>query len=182
MKIALTSLVIMLTASTPLTIEGVPFERTLQTPNVALKIAGASSFTYALIFDVLSGAIYLPPGTPSSAFPKAHDKALVLSYKRDFSAEEFREVTSNLFRKNNPAADVKSLEASLQAFNELYQDVNEGDRYQLTLIKGTGIELRKNSQPLGVIQDPRFARAVFNVWFGENPFDESFRDNLLKGF
>ena len=180
MKIALLSLMFLLGVPT-IEVEGVQFERSLKSANQNLRLAGASGFTYALIFDVLSGAIYLPEGTQPRDFPIATDKALVLSYKRSFSAEELREVTSNLFRRNTPATLVKEVEEDLQAFNALYQDIQPGDRYRLTLSQGQGLELSLNGQPIGSVKSPKFGMAVFNIWFGENPFNSSFRDQLLKG-
>ena len=98
MQITLMSLFNFLVATT-VDIDDVSFDTQLRTPGALLQLAGGSGFTYALIFDVLSGATYLPQGIPASDFSKASTKALVLVYKRDFSAAEFREVTENLFRK-----------------------------------------------------------------------------------
>ena len=180
MKIALLSLMFLLGTPT-IEVEGVAFQRSLKSANQTLDLVGASGFTYALIFDVLSGGIYLPAGTPPGDFPKATEKALVLSYKRSFSSEELREVTANLFQRNTPKPLAKELEADLQAFNALYQDIQPGDRYQLTLSRGQGLELSLNGKSVGLIKNPKFGMAVFNIWFGENPFNNAFREQLLKG-
>ena len=58
MKIALLNLMFLLGVPT-IEVEGVQFERLLKSVNQNLKLVGASGFTYAFIFDVLSGAIYL---------------------------------------------------------------------------------------------------------------------------
>ena len=179
MQITLMSLSIFLAATT-VNIDDVSFDTQLKTPGAPLELAGGSGFTYALIFDVLSGATYLPQGIPASDFSKASTKALVLVYKRDFSAAEFREVTENLFRKNNAKETVQRYQTELKAFNALYQDLKAGDRYQLTLLANEGIELKVNNRVAGTIENPSFGQALFNIWFGPAPFNKSFRDNLLK--
>ena len=179
MQITLMSLSIFI-ATTTIDIDDISFETQLKTPSTQLEIAGASEFTYALIFDVLSGATYLPKGIPAKDFSKASSKALVLVYKRDFSAAEFREVTENLFRKNNPKETVDRYQTELKTFNAFYQDLKAGDRYQLTLLANDGIELKVNERVAGRIKSPGFGQALFNVWFGPAPFNKSFRDNLLK--
>lgn len=170
-----------LIAATTIDIDDISFDTQLKTPTTQLEIAGASGFTYAFIFDVLSGATYLPRGTPAKEFLKAPTKALVLVYKRDFSAAEFREVTENLFVKNNPRETVEQYQTELKTFNALYQDLKAGDRYQLTLLANDGIELKVNERVAGRIKNPSFGQALFNIWFGPAPFNKSFRDNLLKG-
>ena len=179
MQITLMSLSIFFAAAT-VDIDDITFDTQLETPGTQLEIAGGSGFTYALIFDVLSGATYLPQGIPASDFSKASTKALVLVYKRDFSAAEFREVTENLFRKNNAKETVQRYQTELKAFNALYQDLKAGDRYQLTLLANDGIELKVNDRVAGTIESPSFGQALFNIWFGPAPFNKSFRDNLLK--
>ena len=178
MQITLSFLSILI-ATTTINIDDIPFKTQLTTPEAQLELAGGSGFTYALIFDVLSGATYLPPGVPARDFSKASSKALVLVYKRDFSAAEFREVTENLFKKNNPKETVEKYQSELKAFNALYQDLKAGDRYQLTLLKNS-IELSVNGLVTGTINNPEFGRALFNIWFGPSPFNKTFRDNLLK--
>lgn len=180
MKITLLSLMICLNPAV-LEVDGVSLETSLNSENRSLKLAGATGFTYALLFDVLSGGIYLPPEVPASQFSIAKDKALVLAYKRNFSATELREVTTNLFTRNNPESLVTQFKTELSQFNALYQDIKPGDRYQLTLVSNRGIELSLNGKRVGQIENPEFGAAVFNIWFGEKPFSASFRDGLLKG-
>ena len=179
MKIALLSLMIF-TASATIDIDGIAFPATLHTEAQTLQLSAGGSFTYALIFDVLCGASYLPSDVSARDFKSSSSKALILAYKRDFSAEEFRTVTSELFRKNNPDDLVQTLSAELKAFNTFYEDIKAGDRYQLTLLNGSWLELRKNDRVLGTIQNPKFGDAIFNVWFGDKPMSSSLKRQLLK--
>lgn len=49
----------------------------------------------------------------------------------------------------------------------------------MTYIPESGTVLTYNSMPLGTIEGPEFARAVFSIWIGANPIDKGFRDKLL---
>ena len=61
----------------------------------------------------------------------------------------------------------------------LYEDVEPGDRYALTYAPGVGTELALNGRRLGVLEGADFSAALFSIWIGDEPLDESLRDQLL---
>ena len=72
-----------------------------------------------------------------------------------------------------------SLEEPINRFNTFYRDVRPGDRYALTYLPGLGIELALNGERLGIIEGEELASAIFAIWFGDNPADESLKLELL---
>ena len=63
--------------------------------------------------------------------------------------------------------------------NSLYEDVQPGDRYSLTYIPGRGTELALNGEPKGIIEGAEFAQAVFSIWLGPKPIDNTFKKQIL---
>jgi hypothetical protein len=100
--------------------------------------------------------------------------------------------------------------AALEVFNRLYRDVGPGDSYTLryepavaapwraaaaaaaAAAAGGGggddggdgggrVVLELNGETLGAVHGGAFAHALFSVWFGEKPFMERLKADLLSG-
>lgn len=106
-------------------------------------------------------------------------KHLVLQYFHNIKKKDFQESTTSIIKKNVSKASYKKIEARVQKFNSLYQDVNKGERYSMTYIQGKGSTLSLKGKALGTIPGHDFSFAVFSIWLGENPIGESFRDTIL---
>jgi hypothetical protein len=65
-------------------------------------------------------------------------------------------------------------------FNSYYQDIKEGDYYDLIYDPKTGLQLNLNNKPLTALNDPLLSLAYLNIWFGKEPFSEELKDSLLK--
>jgi hypothetical protein len=77
------------------------------------------------------------------------------------------------------APTLARLRSSIDQLNELYTDVQPGDRYSLTYVPGVGTELALNGQPRGLIEGAEFSAALFAIWIGREPVDEPLRKQLL---
>jgi hypothetical protein len=49
----------------------------------------------------------------------------------------------------------------------------------LTYIPGRGTELALNGEPKGIIEGADFATALFSIWIGQKPIDESFKQQIM---
>jgi hypothetical protein len=49
----------------------------------------------------------------------------------------------------------------------------------LTYIPGRGTELALNGEPKGIIEGADFATALFSIWIGQKPIDESFKRQIM---
>ena len=82
--------------------------------------------------------------------------------------------------ENVDAATFAALRPRIDRLNALYRDVNEGDRYALTYLPGSGTELSYNGRPLGRVEGADFAAALFSIWLGDSPVDEGLKRSLLE--
>ena len=103
----------------------------------------------------------------------------MMKYYHPISSEDFAKATRVKILDNVDAAEAKRLNSRIERLAALYRDVQPGDRYALTYLPGEGTRLSLNGKILGTISGDDFARAVFSIWLGANPIDETFRDQLL---
>ncbi len=54
-----------------------------------------------------------------------------------------------------------------------------GDRYAFTYLPERGTELSLNGEPLGTLPGVDLAKALFAIWLGEVPLDDSLKQALL---
>jgi hypothetical protein len=84
-----------------------------------------------------------------------------------------------MMEKNVDKATIERLRPQIDYHNSLYEDVEPGDRYALTYIPGRGTELALNGEPKGIIEGADFATALFSIWIGQKPIDESFKQQIM---
>jgi hypothetical protein len=160
-------------------VEGTAFSDTVTVNQTRLELQGAALLRYMYFIEAYTGALYLPGTADGSRALEDLPKHLVLEYRVAISAEDFAKATEKKIRESVSDAEFQRLLPKITALNRLYRDVVPKDRYALTYMPGSGTLLTYNTTPLGTIEGPEFARAVFSIWIGANPIDKGFRDKLL---
>ena len=160
-------------------IAGVPFATMYPTPDGKLTFRGGALLRYMVFIKAYAGALYLPDKADHRQALGVVPRRLELSYFQAISAEDFAKATRNKMADNVTPEALAALDERLQRFNALYRDVKPGDRYALTYLPGQGTELALNGQSLGRIEGDDFAAAVFAIWLGPEPIDQSFKMGLL---
>ncbi len=165
-------------AGAEVSVKDVRFASTLETEGRPFRLIGHGLFRY-MIWDAYAGAYYQAEGYPRPA-PQSADvpRRLELEYFHAIEAGDFAEVTRDTLREQLDAADFRSLEPALSAFNARYRDVSPGDRYALTW-SGDTLSLALNGESLYERPEPALANALFGIWLGEAPLGDGFRDALL---
>ncbi|MDX1590096.1 MAG: chalcone isomerase family protein [Oleiphilaceae bacterium] len=70
-----------------------------------------------------------------------------------------------------------SVDELLAAF---HRKIREGDRVELIFTPEQGVEIRHNGDTVGQVKgEARFKQALFAIWLGKNPVQESLRDAML---
>jgi hypothetical protein len=106
-------------------------------------------------------------------------KRLELEYFRSIKGKDFGPATNKSIAKNVDSKTFDRLRPQIEFHNSLYQDVQPGDRYSLTYVPGRGTELALNGEPKGIIEGAEFAAAVFSIWLGSKPMNETFKKQIL---
>lgn len=161
------------------TVEGVRFPATVELSSARLELSGAALLRWKLVVRAYVAALYLGAGArPEDALSDV-PKRLEIEYFHGIEAEDFARITSDRVRLNVSPAEYALLEPRIDALNRLYRDVAPGDRYALTYVPGVGTTLAKNGLPLGTVPGAELGRALFAIWLGEVPVDESLKQALL---
>lgn len=160
-------------------IEGVEFRDRLSTEGTQFELRGTALLRYRVLFRAYVAALYLAPGTGIRDVLEDVPRRLEIEYFWAIPANGFVAATADGIRKNVDAQTWERVRADVDRFNALYVDVEPGDRYQLTYVPGIGTELALNGEQRGRIQGAEFASALFSIWLGERPFDESLKSQLL---
>lgn len=174
MRVVITFLMSVLVV--PLCGWGSGFARTLTLENgTELYRVGEATFRWT-VFRVYDGAFFREraavAGQPSA-------KHLELVYHTDISAERIISGGNAILRRNVSAETMAALQERVDKINAAFRDVTRGDRFSLTFMPGIGTELRFNGERLVVIPGDDFAHAYFQIWLGEDPISDTFRDRLL---
>jgi len=160
-------------------IEGVYFQDAYSTPSGNLNLRGFSILNYMIVIDAYAGALYLKAETPPDQALSAVPKILELYYFHKIAAEDFRESTIEMIKKNTDSAGFIRIKNQIDTLNTFYRDVNPGDRYRAEYTPAGGTTLYLNGKALGTVKGDEYSRAFFSIWIGRNPIDKKFRDRLL---
>jgi hypothetical protein len=161
------------------TMEGVSFPDRYETSSETLAVRGVGLIKYMIFVKVYVAAFYLPEGIASNDALRVVPKRLEIHYFQPIEAEDFVRSTEFWIRKNVDEKTYQRLIERVERINALYEDVRPGDRYSLTYKVGRGTELALNGTHKGVIEGADFAAAMFSIWIGPHPLNESLRSALL---
>jgi hypothetical protein len=159
-------------------IEGVKFSKTYSAEGKNLRLTGVGLLRY-WGFKAYIGALYLEEGASPDAALSDTAKRIELEYFRAIKGKDFGPATDKSIAKNVDVTAYERLRPRIDYHNSLYEDVQPGDRYALTYIPGRGTELALNGEPKGIIEGADFAEAVFSIWLGTNPINNSFKKQIL---
>ena len=159
-------------------VEGTKFTKEYLAEGKNLRLTGAGLFRY-WGFKACTGALYLEEGASVEAVLSDTAKRIELEYFRAIKGKDFGPATDKSIAKNVDARTYERLRPQIDYHNSLYEDVQPGDRYSLTYIPGKGTELALNGKTIGVIEGAEFAQAVFSIWLGTRPINNSFKKQIL---
>ena len=160
-------------------IADVEFDKRYTALEKDLELKGVGLLRYLGMFKVYAGAFYLEEGASLDEALANRAKRIEVQYLRSIKGEEFGPATVEMMKKNVDEATIEKLRQQIEYHNSLYEDVEPGDRYALTYIPGKGTELALNGEPKGVVEGADFATALFSIWIGQEPIDESFKRQIM---
>jgi hypothetical protein len=160
-------------------IEGVRFDDTYTVAGIPLKINGTGLFRYLGVIKAYVGALYLQEGTSVQDVLEDIPKRLEVEYFHALKGNDFGITTNKIIAKNTDSQTLNRIRPQIDYHNSLYEDVEPGDRYSLTYIPGIGTTLALNGKTKGIIEGADFASALFSMWLGKSPMNQSFKQQLL---
>ena len=160
-------------------VEGVTFADEVQAGHITMPLQGVGLAKFLRTINVYAGALYLAPGVAPDRVLEDVPKRLELSYFRAIQAGDFGKAALKVLADNVPEATIARLKPRIEHMHGLYENVQPGDRYQLTYLPGVGTELSLNGVRKGVVEGADFASAYFSIWLGSDPINETLKEGLL---
>ena len=136
---------------------------------------GDGVLTY-LFWDVYRATLYAPASNwrPDAPF------ALSLRYMREIKGRDIADRTIAEIR-NQGFSDEAKLSAWSARLSALFPDVADGDNLTAVRDADGRTLFYRDTQRIGMIDDPAFALRFFGIWLGENTSEPKLRRQLLGG-
>jgi hypothetical protein len=160
-------------------VEGVSFPPEYSAEGKSLALNGAGLLRWKWVIKAYVAALYLGAGAQAEQVFEDVPKRLEIEYFHGIEAADFGKATLDRIRLNVSAEEFERLRPRIDVLNAFYLDVKPGDRYALTYLPGRGTELALNGRPLGSVPGADLARALFAIWLGKVPIDDSLKRALL---
>lgn len=159
--------------------KGIQFEDEITVDGHILTLHGIGLLKWKYIVDVYLVALYKPKDIPVINISTNVAKRLEYYFFVDMKASDFQSTGFQLMARNIGDKKAQELTRELDAFNELYQDVKEGQRYTLTFLPGKGLEMALDGKSLGVVEGDEFGSSYLSIWLGPDPVDKSLQQGMF---
>ena len=116
----------------------------------------------------------------AAADPLAPPMRLAFGYNREVPGDAFAKAARKMIERNVSEDTFEALKARIDAFNSQYQTTRDGDRYTLDYDDDQSMVLRLNGEKLAEEQGKDFAQAYFSIWFGDDPYSDDLKEELLS--
>ncbi|QRK05124.1 chalcone isomerase family protein [Archangium violaceum] len=160
-------------------VSGAQFPDAVTVEGKELKLNGAG-LRKKLVFNVYAAGLYLQNPSRSSQQVIESDqlKRVRLSMLRDLDKKTITEAIVDGFKKN--AKDkLPALQQRLDTFTAAIPDLKKGDELVLTYVPGKGTTIESKAGQKISVEGKDFSDALFSVWLGKSPVDDSLKDGML---
>lgn len=158
---------------------GVSFNTELKLDGENLQINGAG-LREKYFLDLYVSALYLPSKTTDSKKVIYDDTEMAIHIKiisNSVTRERFIESVNEGFAISKHGSASKE---EIKKFVGFFSDpIQNGDKIYLDYIPGKGIRVTKNGVVKGTIPGLEFKKALFGIWFGTPPVQESLKKEML---
>ncbi len=105
-------------------------------------------------------------------------KLLQMDLTRGFSSDKLKNAFSEVIEDN--FEDMSAFQSDMDTFLAYFtKDAEEGDRITFTWWPADGLTTNLNGTDVGKITNVEFMKALWTVWFGEEPANDDMRDALV---
>jgi hypothetical protein len=158
---------------------GVSFNTELKLDGENLVINGAG-LREKYFMDLYVAGLYVPKKTEDAKKVIYDDTEMAIHIKivsSSVTRERFIEsVNAGFATSKHGSASKEEIKKFAGFFSE---PIKEGDKINLDYIPGKGVRVTKNGDVKGTIAGLDFKKALFGIWFGTPPVQESLKNEML---
>jgi len=179
MLFAVVMAVVLALPATAKELAGVQFPDTATVEGKALKLNGVG-LRKKVVFKVYAAALYVENTSQNAqqVIESEQVKRVRMSMLRDLDKKTITEAIVDGFKKN--AGDkLPALQQRLDTFTAAIPDLKKGDELVLTYVPTQGTTIESKAGQKISVEGKDFSDALFSVWLGKSPVDESLKDGML---
>ena len=158
---------------------GVSFNTELKLDGENLVINGAG-LREKYFMDLYVAGLYVPKKTEDAKKVIYDDTEMAIHIKivsSSVTRERFIEsVNAGFATSKHGSASKEEIKKFVGFFSE---PIKEGDKINLDYIPGKGVRVTKNGDVKGTVSGLDFKKALFGIWFGTPPVQESLKNEML---
>ena len=159
------------TQASTVRVAGHRYPARVEAKDLSWELQGAEHFRFRL-FSVFTGALYVNPDATA--------RRLTFTYTRNIDRDTLVEQGNRVLREAHDRETLQKWKAELDQVNAAYEDVSKDDQYTFTVVPGRGTWLHLNEKEKLFLEDADFGLWYLDIWLGEKPMSEKFRDALLN--
>jgi len=162
------------------TVRGVEFEDKIKVDDTELVLYAVGLLKWKYLIKVYQVALYKPKRIPIRQVLGVNvPKRLEYYFFIDMKASDFQDTGLELMTRNVGREKAQGLLKELEALNECYRDVEEGQRYSLTYLPGKGLEMALDGKVLGQVEGDEFAVSYLSIWLGPDPVSKDLQEGMF---
>ncbi|MDE1195070.1 MAG: chalcone isomerase family protein [Pseudomonas sp.] len=131
--------------------------------------------------DVYAAAFYAEPSVSAkqAVFTQTPQK-LELYYFREIDREDVIKAANATLERQQTKETLARLRSELDRLHKSFQNIQPGDRYDLSWDRTDGLNLTRNSKVIFASPDPELAKVYFAIWLAPDGLSGDLREALLK--
>jgi len=94
------------------------------------------------------------------------------------TSEKMKNGTREGFEKSTNG-NIEPLKSEIETFISVFKDLKENDIYDFFYLPNIGVKIYKNGELASTIVGINFKKTLFGIWLGDEPAQESLKDDLL---
>lgn len=165
-----------------MTVEGVELPGTIEVDGNELKLNGAGVRS-KWFMSLYVGALYLPEEFDSAEAIVEADKPMAIQLdiiSGMIDSENMTEATMEGF-ESSTGGDMEPIKDEIDEFMGLFEEeIKDGDQFKIAYLPEEGIVGYKNGDRIGTVDGGmEFKKAVFGIWLGDEPAQDSVKEAMM---
>lgn len=162
-------------------ISGVTPAKTIQIGDETLNFNGAG-IREKFFMDMYVGSLYLKTPTKDPKKVMNADETMVITLdivSSLITSQKMIDAVNEGF-ENSTKGNTAPLKDKIETFKSFFkEEINKGDHYVIAYQKGLGVVVSKNGKKMPAIKGYEFKKALFGIWFCDEPADEDLMEGML---
>ncbi len=162
-------------------IGGINMPEALKAGEATLELNGAGIRSKYFI-KLYVGGLYLKSKTKDAKKVLDSDEPMAIRLhiiSSMITSEKMEDSTREGF-ENSMGGNTDALKGEIEMFIEIFKkEIKDGDTFNMVYVPSKGLEVYKNDKLATTIDNPKFKKALFGIWLGDDPAQNSLKEDMM---